>query len=61
MVCSFAILMVPTGLMGATLPLLARHAVRRDDEIGRRVGALYAINTAGAVAGALATGYPFPP
>jgi spermidine synthase len=56
-VCSFAILMVPTGLMGATLPLLARHAVRRDDEIGRRVGALYAINTAGAVAGALATGF----
>jgi len=56
-VCSFAILMVPTGLMGATLPLLARHAVRREDEIGRRVGALYAINTAGAVAGALATGF----
>src|SRR5262245_63707669 len=27
LLCSFAILMVPTGLMGATLPLLARHAV----------------------------------
>ena len=44
--CAFAILIVPTGLMGATLPLLARHAVRREEEIGRRVGALYAINTA---------------
>jgi len=49
--CSFAILLVPTALMGATLPLLARHAVRRDEEIGRRIGALYAINTAGAVLG----------
>ena len=40
LVCSFAILLVPTGLMGATLPLLARQAVRRDDEIGRRIGLL---------------------
>ena len=55
--CAFAILIVPTGLMGATLPLLARHAVRREEEIGRRVGVLYAINTAGAVAGTLATGF----
>ncbi|HEY5657036.1 MAG TPA: fused MFS/spermidine synthase [Myxococcota bacterium] len=55
--CSFAILIVPTGLMGATLPLLARHAVRREEEIGRRVGALYALNTAGAVAGTLVTGF----
>jgi len=51
LLCSFAILLVPTGLMGATLPLLARHAVRRDDEIGRRIGLLYATNTAGAVFG----------
>jgi spermidine synthase len=56
-ICAFAILIVPTGFMGATLPLLARHAVRREEEIGRRVGALYAINTAGAVAGTLATGF----
>jgi len=51
LLCSFAILLVPTGLMGATLPLLTRHAVRRDDEIGRRIGLLYATNTAGAVFG----------
>jgi spermidine synthase len=54
---AFAVLVVPTAMMGATLPLLARHAVRRDEEIGRRVGALYATNTAGAVAGAVATGF----
>jgi spermidine synthase len=55
--CSFAILMIPTGLMGATLPLLARYAVRRESDIGRRVGVLYSVNTVGAVVGAAATGF----
>lgn len=55
--CSFVILMIPTGLMGATLPLLARYAVRRESEIGRRVGVLYSVNTGGAVVGAVATGF----
>lgn len=49
-----------TVLMGATLPLLARHAVRREEQIGTRIGGLYAINTAGAVAGALATAFWLP-
>jgi len=55
--CSFAILMIPTGLMGATLPLLARYAVRQESQIGRRVGVLYSVNTIGAVVGAAATGF----
>jgi spermidine synthase len=55
--CSFAILLVPTSLMGATLPLLARHAIRREEEIGRRIAHLYATNTAGAVAGTVLTGF----
>jgi spermidine synthase len=54
---SFAILMVPTAFMGATLPVLARHAVRREAEIGSRVATLYALNTAGAVLGTLATAF----
>lgn len=54
---AFAVLLVPTGLMGATLPLLARHAVRRDEQVGGRIGALYASNTLGAVAGALVAGF----
>jgi len=49
--CSFVILMLPTAMMGATLPLLTRHAVRSDADVSRRTGILYAINTAGAVAG----------
>ena len=53
LVCSFVILIVPTAMMGATLPLLARHAVREEAQIGRRIGVLYAVNTAGAVSGVL--------
>ncbi len=54
---SFFILLVPTSLMGATLPLLARHAVREPQQIGRRIGVLYAANTAGAAAGTLAAAF----
>ncbi|HXT20159.1 MAG TPA: hypothetical protein VN923_05375, partial [Thermoanaerobaculia bacterium] len=55
--CSFLILLVPTALMGATLPLLVRFAVRTDDELGRRVGSLYTANTLGAAAGALVAAF----
>jgi spermidine synthase len=54
---SFAILGIPTTLMGATLPMLARHAVRERSQIGGRIGALYAVNTAGAIAGTIATAF----
>ena len=54
---AFAVLLPPTAFMGATLPLLARHAVHRDDEIASRVGALYAVNTAGAIAGTLCAAF----
>ena len=57
LVSAFVVLALPTVLMGATLPLLARHAVRTEQHIGTRIGALYAINTAGAVAGALVTAF----
>jgi spermidine synthase len=56
-VVAFAVLMVPTACMGATLPVLTRYVVSSDDQIGRRVGGLYAINTLGAVCGAIAAGF----
>jgi len=56
-VSSLAILFVPTACMGATLPVLTRFAVDRDDEIASRVGALYAVNTAGSVIGALVAAF----
>jgi len=56
-VVAFLVLIVPTSLMGATLPLVIKSAVTRDDRIGTRVGLLYAINTTGAIAGALIAGF----
>ena len=51
----FLVIGVPAFLMGGTLPALMR-ALRPDDaSIGRASGLLYAANTAGAIAGALAT------
>ena len=38
-------------------PMLARYAVAEEAQIGRRIGLLYAMNTAGAVAGALLTAF----
>ena len=54
---AFAVLVVPTALMGATLPLLTRHVVHTPEQIGSRTGLLYAVNTFGAVGGALAAAY----
>ncbi len=53
LISAFAVLLVPTTLMGATLPLLTRHAVHSEQQIGQRIALLYACNTAGAVCGAL--------
>ncbi|MBI4573763.1 MAG: fused MFS/spermidine synthase [candidate division NC10 bacterium] len=51
------LLIVPTCLMGATLPVLARFFVREETTLGRQVGILYSVNTLGAVFGALLAGY----
>ncbi|HEY3235597.1 MAG TPA: fused MFS/spermidine synthase, partial [Polyangiaceae bacterium] len=51
-----AILCVPVTLMGLTFPLLLQHVARRPG-VGRLIGRLTAVNTAGAVVGALVTGY----
>jgi len=53
---SFAVLVVPTTLMGATLPLVVKSALARGSIPGRQVSLLYAANTAGAVSGALVAG-----
>ena len=53
-VVNFILLLVPTSLMGATLPILVTDAVRRQGGIGVSVGRLYFVNTLGATAGALA-------
>lgn len=54
---SFLMLLIPTALMGATLPLLARWAIRQDQQIAPRIGLLYAANTGGAALGTLVTAF----
>lgn len=56
-VCSGAILLVPTTLMGASLPVLARYVRARGLAVAGRVGALYATNTAGGIAGTVLSGF----
>ena len=56
-VCSFAVLIVPTSLMGATLPFIIKSSMTRRSSVGPRISLLYAANTAGAVAGALSAGF----
>jgi len=50
-------LLPPVTMMGATLPLLARHVSQVGGSTARRTGALYAVNTFGAVAGCALTGF----
>ena len=44
---AFGLLLLPTLLMGSTLPLLAEHFVRRSGNVGESVGILYSVNTFG--------------
>ena len=50
-VCVFCIVVLPTAMMGATLPILAGYVVRCNAHLGQRVAWLYASNTCGAVVG----------
>jgi spermidine synthase len=51
---TFGLLLVPTMLMGSTLPLLVEHFVRRTGNVGESVGLLYSVNTLGSAAACLA-------
>lgn len=51
---SFALVLFPTLLMGATLPLLVAFLVRNTSNVGRSVGKLYFVNTLGAALGSFA-------
>lgn len=53
----FAGLVVPTTLMGASLPLLCRTIATSLDTVAERIGTLYGLNTLGAGLGALLGGW----
>jgi predicted membrane-bound spermidine synthase len=46
-VVTFLLVLVPTLLMGSTLPLLVAHLVRANKNVGKSVGTLYFVNTLG--------------
>ncbi len=54
---SMLLLIVPTLLMGGTLPVLIKALSKRLPEVGKVTGRLYFINSTGAVAGTLAAAF----
>jgi spermidine synthase len=52
-----AVLLLPTTLMGATLPLIVKSSLVSRGSLGERVSVLYGTNTAGAIAGTLLGGF----
>lgn len=53
----FLTLTPPAILMGATLPVLAKHLVGAHDDLARELGLLYGVNTLGAAIGCLLAGF----
>lgn len=56
-VLAFLVLVVPATFMGGTLPVMTKFFARRHHRLVRDIGNLYAINTFGAVVGALSAGF----
>lgn len=50
-------MIIPTTLMGGTLPVLTRFVTGKREALGIRLSLLYGLNTLGAVAGALSAGF----
>src|SRR5262245_56564501 len=50
------VLLLPTTLMGGTLPVMSQLVARHEQHRGADLGALYAANTFGGVVGAVASG-----
>ena len=57
MLFSFGMMLIPTTLMGATLPIISKYCVTDDSRMGTQVSLLYALNTLGAAVGCLITGF----
>src|SRR5687768_2147524 len=54
---AFLILLVPTSLMGATLPIVIKSSLMRSEGLSQNVSLLYAVNTFGAIVGAAGAGF----
>lgn len=56
-IVSAMLLLVPATVMGSTLPLLGRYLTTLQQQVGRLVGRLYALNTFGAAMGCFLAGF----
>jgi len=56
-----ALLLVPTALMGATLPLVLKSSLTGGERLATRTSLLYGTNTTGAIAGTIAAGFALLP
>ena len=56
-VLTVGVILIPSTLMGGTLPVLTRFFVKRLEQLGTNIGILYALNTFGAVVGTVAAGF----
>jgi spermidine synthase len=56
-ILAFCVILIPTSLMGGTLPVLIKFFVKDRRISGRISGYLYSINTLGAVVGTFLTGF----
>lgn len=54
---TFAVFLIPTCAMGATLPVLVTELATRNGNVGVSTGQLYYVNTMGAAAGAFGAAY----
>jgi len=54
---AFSVLLIPSTLLGGSLPILSRYVTESLSTLTQRVGLLYSINTFGAVAGTFVTGF----
>ena len=54
---SFLFLLIPTTLMGGTLPVLSKVIVKNINTLGWNIGRLYCVNNIGALLGCFATGF----
>lgn len=50
-VFGFVLVLIPTILLGATLPTISQYLIRKKEEIGKKYSLLYALNTFGGLIG----------
>ncbi len=56
-VLAFLIILIPTTLMGATMPIILKSYSSEYQKMGRDIGRLYSVNNVGAVLGTIAAGF----